>query len=532
MYVVALRRLLEMYPAGASSEQILYHLRTSGTRATATDILQGLNTLSGSGEATIVANGRWKLVRFLSANTPTGGNHGTSDPGDAAAESGVLLAVGGRLLSKTPPELDLSEERISGDGAWRLDAYWRPLLSYYAATQRADPRGKVTQFADRHGEGWQLFAVRGCWWKNAGLLFPTETLPEKFREALARRKENICALGYPILRFKTMDVVEFIPALLVTASWRIANDNLEIEVGDSNPVINPDWLKRICGATSWTEDDLTETLLPLGEDCDLEAIVSRIRIALARLGASGLSPASPADQLPLGHDGLRNCAAAFLPTDARFSQGTAADLYAMAAWPEEEFRRSALYPLFSDGEGDEGRQVPGDMHALIPLLPIREMTDRQFDAAQAALTGPLTVIQGPPGTGKSDVVVSLLLSIFMGRRTVLFASKNHQALDEVETRLSKLVGAHPVLTRGRDAEGDRDTNFLAALKELSASEPRRGTSPPQIDDLVAAAEVEASNRTLRKTRTESEIELAKLIERSLVLKPRGQPTEVPKLSFW
>ena len=160
------------------------------------------------------------------------------------------------------------------------------------------------------------------------------------------------------------------------------------------------------------------------------------------------------------------------------------------------------------------------------------MTDRQFDAAQAALTGPLTVIQGPPGTGKSDVVVSLLISIFMDRQTVLFASKNHQALDEVETRLAKLVGTNPALTRGRDAEGDRDTNFLAALKELSASEPRSGTSPPPIDDLIGAAEIEGSNRALRKSRADLETELAKLIERSLAPEPQTQPTEVSQLGFW
>jgi very-short-patch-repair endonuclease len=534
MYVAALRRLLEMYPVGASSEQLLYHLRTSGARATAADILQSLNMLSGSGEATIVANGRWKLAKFSSADFSTGGKQSRSGPGSPTDAPGALLAVVGHLLSTPPAELDFADENASKDSlpdgsAWRLDKYWRALLSYYAATQRADPRGKVTQFTDLHGESWQLFAICGCWWKNADLRFAMEALPEKFREALTHRKENICALGYPITVFDTTGVVEFVPALLVTASWRIANDELGIIVGDSDPVINPDWLKRICTATSWTADDLTETLLPLGEDCDLGAVASRLRHALAKIGGAGLSPANPADELKLGLDGLRNCAAAFLPVDARFTQGTAADLDAMAAWPEEDLRRSAVFALFSGNE-----RCPGldDKRISIPLLQIREMTDRQFDAAQAALTGTLTVIQGPPGTGKSDVVVSLLLSIFMARQTVLFASKNHQALDEVETRLSKLVGTNPALTRGRDAEGDRDTNFLAAMKELSASEPRFGTSPPAIDDLVAAADVETSNRVLHKTRAELEIELANLIERSLVLEPAGQPTSVTKLSFW
>ena len=83
---------------------------------------------------------------------------------------------------------------------------------------------------------------------------------------------------------------------------------------------------------------------------------------------------------------------------------------------------------------------------------------------------------------------------------------------------------------GARRRGDRDVNFLAAMKELAASEPRFGTSPPAIDDLVAAVDVETSNRALRRTRAELEIELANLIERSLVLEPAGQPTGVTKVS--
>ena len=352
MYVAALRRLLEMYPVGASSEQLLFHLRTSGSRATAADILQSLNMLSGSGEATIVANGRWKLARFLSFGTSRGDRPCSNQIRVSATDApGALLAIAGHILPKPSSDLDFADAKVAeggpDSGGWQLDQHWRALLSYYAATQRADPRGKVTQFADRHGEAWQLFAVRGCWWKDADLRFAMDVLPEKFREALTHRKEKTCALGYPILVFNAAGVVEFVPALLATASWQIANHELEIEVGDSDPVINPDWLKKVCAATSWTADYLIETLLPLGEDCNLDAVASRLRHALAKIGAGGVSPAKPEDQLVLGHDGIRNCAAAFLPTDARFTQGTAADLDAMAAWSEEDFRRSGLDPLFS-----------------------------------------------------------------------------------------------------------------------------------------------------------------------------------------
>jgi hypothetical protein len=81
-------------------------------------------------------------------------------------------------------------------------------------------RGKITQFADLHGESWQVFAIRGCWWKSADLRFAMEALPEKLREALTHRKENICALGYPISVFDTRGVVEFVPACLLRLRGR------------------------------------------------------------------------------------------------------------------------------------------------------------------------------------------------------------------------------------------------------------------------------------------------------------------------
>jgi hypothetical protein len=516
MYVTAIRRLLEMYPAGASCEQILYHLRASGARATATDILQNLNMLSGNGEVGIVAEGRWLLIKFSSAAKVVTPGSSQSISGKPEPQPKVLRAIAGQVLDRPPSDMAVSglDPALNDEGSWSLDQHWRPLLHYYAATQRADPRGKATQFPDRHGESWQLFSVRGRWWKDAHLRFAIDDLPGALREALSRRNEAICALGYPVSLFDSVDGATMLPALLISASWRLEDHYLFVELADMRPIVNPDWLKQVVAKSAWKADALLEALFPIGEEADLDAVASRMRNALAKLGGGSLLPARLADELALGSDGLGNSAAIFLPSDARFTQGTAADLGAIADWSEEDYRRSALHHLFSASAGDSPSINFG---TPVPLLQLRDMTDAQFCAARVALDGPLTLIQGPPGTGKSEVIVSLLASIFMASDSVLFASRNHQALDEVEERLSKLVGDNPVLTRGRDAEGDRDTNFLAALKELSVSEPIGNLKKPTIDELVALAMVEASNRSLQKKRADLEIELARAIERALAL---------------
>ena len=157
--------------------------------------------------------------------------------------------------------------------------------------------------------------------------------------------------------------------------------------------------------------------------------------------------------------GLRNAAGLFLASDDRFTRGAERDIEAMQAWPAYVFRQTALGHLFAPHR--ENRPTVRLPAGTMPL------TDRQYAAAVSALRGPLTVIQGPPGTGKSEVILSLLTSIVLSGGSVLLASKNHQALDEVEKRLAPLVDEAPILTRGRDRDGERDTSFLSQMRALA-----------------------------------------------------------------
>ena len=63
-----------------------------------------------------------------------------------------------------------------------------------------------------------------------------------------------------------------------------------------------------------------------------------------------------------------------------------------------------------------------------------------------ALANPLTVISGPPGTGKSQVATAIVINAAIQGKTVLLASKNNRAVDEVERRVNGM-GSRPVLLR-------------------------------------------------------------------------------------
>nr|WP_249150797.1 AAA domain-containing protein [Bradyrhizobium sp. JYMT SZCCT0180] len=121
------------------------------------------------------------------------------------------------------------------------------------------------------------------------------------------------------------------------------------------------------------------------------------------------------------------------------------------------------------------------------------LTDHQVNAAEAGLGQGLTVIQGPPGSGKSEVIFTLLVSAVMAGKSVLFSARNHQAVDEIERRLKAIVPDFPLLTRARDADGERDVSFLDAFRELAHEDTR---------DSEKCQEIEAATASLNSRATE------------------------------
>lgn len=459
MYVMldqSLRRLLALYPRGVSNRQLEWRLKDGGLRVGAEDILQALVALAERGEVRHDRLGRWHLVAMAGS-----GKAGSavplaksSDPAPPSVLHAVPLTHVSTQVQARPDGVD------DGRSSLRTLPDHARLLFYYAATQRRDPRGRITLFSDTHAQSWQLVTARGGWWETGRLVSTADALPESFRESLSKRSgSGAAALGWPLMVAKTPEGPSILPALVLPVEWRLSAAGLEIEVVKGKPSINPDWLFEVRRSTTWSEASLVERLFPEGEVDDLPAVADRLRHALATLGAGGLKPAQLAGQLSLAPFGLQNTAVLALPSDATFTRGAADDLESMAGWSTEMIAGTALAALWDDAPRGSG--------PIAALVSPRPLTDRQIEAADAALTAPLTVIQGPPGTGKSQVILALILSCLLTGQSVLFSSKNHQALDEVEKRLRELVPEAPLLTRGRDADGERDVSFLQALKELS-----------------------------------------------------------------
>ncbi len=510
---------MELFPRGSTDGQLLWRLRSSGLRNDASSLLAALTALSDRGEIRRIGD-RWfaadRLPRAEGA-APAPAPLPAADPREdplRAVRMSLRPPMPAAGVAEEPPGKDLPR--------------WQPLLRYYAATQRQDPRGTVERFRDQHGVGWQLFDCVGAWWSEVRLETPADQLPPRFREALAMiGSTGVASAGWPITVMRGPEGPSFLPALLVPVTWDLASETLSVKVQAVPPAINPAWIRHVCRRTTWTEDTLAAWLL--GDDAtpDLGAVAPRLAHALASLGGSCLRPADLAPELVCAGEGLRNAAGFFLPDDSAFTRATARDLDAVAEWPESTRRRTALSALV---EGD-GAEAPEPVALVSPV----DLSETQRAAAARALERRITAIQGPPGTGKSQTIVALIASAVVDRKSVVFVSRNHRALDEVEERIGRLLPGLPLVTRGRDADGTRNASLAHALVALAQGgmlapdEERRAEA--MRSGLLAEAEAAARARAEAAARERLDLDLCELVERATLLRESLPPGTPPKPSL-
>jgi len=144
----------------------------------------------------------------------------------------------------------------------------------------------------------------------------------------------------------------------------------------------------------------------------------------------------------LNRQGIYNRALVISRPRLKYSQR----LYTELKWlanraPDEDLDNSALVHLFphrtTEQTDSSTASRPDDLWP--DVADVSGLNPEQKKACRNSISKPLTVITGPPGTGKSRVVAETMLNMAMRKRPVLFASRNHQALEAVVPRLNALV---------------------------------------------------------------------------------------------
>lgn len=217
-------------------------------------ILAELHTLAQSGMIRLERNGRWKPA---SAPWPTETQTKTvSAPITTGADGDILFAVPGRITQEPMAE---EAEAIENGTGLRVDPH--ALLRYWRSALRSDPRGAISQAADRHGLQWVLATGSGKLKPEEGarcvLTFELDSLPADFRQALLRGEANemTLAVGWPIMVGRKSGVPVIWPVGLLAAEWSRADHTLRVSIEADDVLVNPDWLDGAARTAGWQKSE-------------------------------------------------------------------------------------------------------------------------------------------------------------------------------------------------------------------------------------------------------------------------------------
>jgi predicted nucleic acid-binding Zn-ribbon protein len=83
------------------------------------------------------------------------------------------------------------------------------------------------------------------------------------------------------------------------------------------------------------------------------------------------------------------------------------------------------------------------------LIPISALDESQTSVVSHALSNRFSVVTGAPGTGKTQVILNIIANALMRDKSVLVASKNNKAVDNVKDRFDNIDSSQYLLRFGK-----------------------------------------------------------------------------------
>ena len=139
-------------------------------------------------------------------------------------------------------------------------------------------------------------------------------------------------------------------------------------------------------------------------------------------------------------DGILNRAILFAKEPTPYTVGLSNELVRLKEYGDLDIRHSILWKFIHKQFSDNSKYEK----EILEVLPLN---DEQEKAVRTALSADVTLIAGPPGTGKTQVVANLIINAAIAGQSVLFTSKNNNAVDVVVKRVNSLNKELPLVLR-------------------------------------------------------------------------------------
>jgi very-short-patch-repair endonuclease len=472
--------VIERHPEGLYLEEVRSRLCQDGQRPGVDKVAAVLLDLQRANLTQIGALRRWSPYSIPSPHLTrsTTDRHTLEGAGLARLTSGPLLTALPATVGVpqiTPLATPTFEAGEQIEPSWAL---LRRLLPYYREALARNERAQLLGDAGRYGELFLFLAPRGRWWPGEGecaiLNVARALLPPTFLTALARRGREPLHLAFPIALVHSSDAARppfVVPVATVAVDWALDDDTLRLELSAVTPAIEWSWVRgqrqrgrRLRELLDALEVNADDEVWQTGSFVDWRTFTERLAGAVPTELRTPLDLTHPLPALDCGGlAGVYGGLALFLSSDLQFARRTVRDLLDLAQWSDAELAQTALAAFF--GDATEVVEPADSPLSVLEPLPLGE---DQLCAVRDGLNRPLTVVTGPPGTGKSQVAVALMASAALAGRSVLFASRNHQAIDAVVDRFADVVDRHPLLIRANIRDGGEGFSFERAIDAILA----------------------------------------------------------------
>ena len=451
-------KTIEAFPKGRTTKELFAILDVEFKANSREKIRAELLALQQQGLLVLGRDQKWRAVTRMQASGSRPQRKQSETPLWQPTE---MLMASPALFTK---EVDVSAATDDDpDASESVDS--SSLLRYYRAALQSDPRGALTQAEDRHGTAYQLLSGNGDSMPDLGetgvIKIGLDGLPDAFREALTRRetKEKTLAIGWPISVTKKSGAPAIQPVGLIAATWKREASFLYVRIETNFILINPDWIKSFSRRSAWSLAGLSDVFLGnAGSGLQRDEFILRLREAAAQSVRGKITGRSFAASIDPSDEGIFDALAIFLPTETSFTAGAVRNLDEIGSWDKSKLSRTALGPLL-------GLEYTGEVRSSAPIN-VGPLNHEQINAAVNAMNYPLSVVTGPPGTGKSQAIVAIAASEMLEGGSVIVASKNHQALDAVEERLTAIAQKIPFSVRTLNPSKEINQGMIEIVEKL------------------------------------------------------------------
>lgn len=184
------------------------------------------------------------------------------------------------------------------------------------------------------------------------------------------------------------------------------------------------------------------------------------------ISAYALRPFLDVKSLQREDAGIYNAGAVFAGEGSSYTQGLLKELAELKTRTETDLSQTALGVLVRNMKENASEESGGTL--IAPLSAQQDgpgLNHEQEAAVQRAFSNRVSIVTGPPGTGKSQVVLSILLTATQQNKSVLFASRNHKAIEVVRDKLHQIADTPLSLLQ---LGGSNDKTVAEELSRMSA----------------------------------------------------------------